>query len=144
MVIEICSRFNTEEMCEKAIEKCAWRLEFVPDHLKTEEVCGKAAEKKTWLLELVQGIRNEVVQELSYVVEYVPNWFVLQEQLKILDDYKGFCNNHFYDGLNKWYNGYQKRRAKKAKIKEELLPIAWHPGHVMNWCMSDYKKRLWK
>ena len=53
MVIEICTRFKTEEICEKAIEKCAWRLEFVPDHLKMEEMCEKAAEKKTWLLEFV-------------------------------------------------------------------------------------------
>ena len=27
--------------------------------------------------------------------------------------------------------GYQKRKAQKAKIKEELLPIAWHPDRVI-------------
>ena len=40
----------------------------------------------------------------------------------------------------KWYNGYQNRKAQKAKIKEELLPIAWHPNSVMDWCMPKDKK----
>ena len=31
------------------------------------------------------------------------------------------------DKLIEWYDGYKKRKTLKAKIKEELLPIAWHP-----------------
>ena len=42
----------------------------------------------------------------------------------------------------KWYDGYQKHKAQKAKIKE-LLPIAWHPERVIDWCMSGEEKRLW-
>ena len=34
------------------------------------------------------------------------------------DDY---CND---DELIEWYNGYQKRKAQKAQIKEELMLIA--------------------
>ena len=42
----------------------------------------------------------------------------------------------------KWFNEYQKRKAQKAKIKEELLPIAWHPDRVMDLCIpEDEKKR---
>ena len=41
----------------------------------------------------------------------------------------------------KWYNGYKKRRAQKAKIKEELMPIAWHHDHVMDWCMSEDEQK---
>ena len=37
--------------------------------------------------------------------------------------------------------GKKKRRAQTAKIKEELLPIAWHPDRVMDWCMSEDEKR---
>ena len=87
---------------------------------------------------------NEVVQEGSYLVEYVPDWLVLEGQLKILDDYKGFYNNYSYDRLNKWHDGYQKRKSQKARIKEELLPIAWHPDRVMDWCMSEDEKRRLK
>ena len=27
-----------------------------------------------------------------------------------------------------WYEDYHKRKAQKASIKEELMPIAWHPS----------------
>ena len=47
-----------------------------------------------------------------------------------------------------WYKGYKKRMAQKANIKEELLPIAWHPDHVMDWCVSEDEKKetekLWR
>ena len=29
------------------------------------------------------------------------------------------------DGI-KWYDMYKQRKAQKASIKEELMPIAWH------------------
>ena len=38
--------------------------------------------------------------------------------------------------------GYKKRKAQKAKIKEGLLPIAWHPSCWWDWCVpEDEKKR---
>ena len=72
---------------------------------------------------------------------YVPDWFVTQGQLKLWHD-----NNYIYndEGLSKWYEGYQKRKAQKAKTKEEHLPIGWHPDRMMNWCMSQDEKRRWK
>ena len=50
---------------------------------------------------------------------------------------------HNYE-IIEWYNGYGKRKVQKAKIKEELLPIAWHPDRVMDWCMSEEEKGWWK
>ena len=44
----------------------------------------------------------------------------------------------------KWYHEYQKRRAQKAQVKKELLPITWHPDRVMDWCMSEDRNRWWK
>ena len=32
-------------MCEKAVEKYPWSLEFVPDGLKTHKMCEKAVKK---------------------------------------------------------------------------------------------------
>ena len=69
------------------------------DDLKTKRMCERAVEKEPDFL------------------EDVPDWFVTQEQIKLRDD-----------RLIKWYNGYRKRKAQKAKMKEELLPIAWHPS----------------
>ena len=47
------------------------------------------------------------------------------------------CQWHNNAFIIKWYHGYQKRKSQKAKIKEELLPIVWHPNRVMKWCMSE-------
>ena len=62
-------------------------------------------------------------------------------QVKLWHDDYYYCND---DWLIEWYDGYKKRTAQKAKIKEELLPIAWHPNRVMNWCMSEDEKRQWR
>ena len=50
--------------------------------------------------------------------------------------------------LIKWYDGYQKRKTQKSKIKKELAPTAWHPSRWWDWCMSENEKKetekLWK
>ena len=35
----------------------------------------------------------------------------------------------------------KKRKAQKAKIKKELMPIAWHPSRYWDWCMSEDEKK---
>ena len=106
-------------MCDKVIEIDPFTLWHVPDNLN------------------MQGIRSTAVEAGLGLSEYVPDWFVTQ-QIKIWRDDNGYCND---DELIKWYEGYQKRKAQKAKIKEKLSPIAWHPNRVMDWCMSEDEKR---
>ena len=45
-----------------------------------------------------------------------------------------------------WYEGYKKRKALKASIKEELMTIAWHPSRWWHWCVpeDEEKEKLWK
>ena len=76
----------------------------------------------------------------SYSLQFVPDWFVTPEQLKIWHDDHDYYND---DELIEWYNGYKKRKHQKAKTKEDLLPIAGDPDLVMDWCMSEDEKRLW-
>ena len=79
-------------------------LQFHPDHFKTREMCDKAFEKDPLSL------------------QFFPDWFVRPQQVNLwYDDY--FYDNG-YDEVLGWHKGYQKRKAQKAKIKEELLPIA--------------------
>ena len=93
-------------MCNKEVDIKSHFLVLVPDRpLKTEEMCNKAACKHPWLL------------------KHVPDWFVTQQQLKIWHDDDCYCND---DEIIRWYDSYKKRKAQKAKIKEELLPIAWY------------------
>ena len=79
-------------------------LAVVPDRFKIREMFEKAVKKYQWLL------------------KYVPDWFVTHQQIKIWHDNDDYCND---DELIEWYDGYKVRKAQKASIKEELLPIAW-------------------
>ena len=45
------------------------------------------------------------------------------------------------DKLIEWFDGYQKRKAQKAKIKEELSPIVWYPSKWWDWCISEDEKK---
>ena len=56
------------------------------------------------------------------------------QQIKIWHDNADYDDD---DEIIEWYNGYKKCKAQKAKIKEELFPIARHPDRVMNWCMPE-------
>ena len=64
-----------------------------------------------------------------------------QQQIKSWHDDDDYCNDN---RIVEWYEVYQKRKTQKAKIKEELMTIAWHPDWVMDWCMSEDEKRWWE
>ena len=115
----IPDRFKTQEMCNKAVEVDPWQLKDVPYRFKTHKMCNKA------------------VRQYLFSLLFVPDWFVTQQQIDVWYD-----GNHVYNDnqMIKWYDGYKTRRVQKAKVKEELLPIAWHPDCVMDWCMSEDEK----
>ena len=94
------NQFVKQKMCNEAVEKNPWVLEHVSDQYKTQEMCNEVVEKSPWML------------------EHVPDQFVTQ---KMCDEAvkKSPCAL--------WYKGYEQRKAQKAKIKEELMPVAWHP-----------------
>ena len=69
---------------------------------------------------------DKEVKKHPWLLIYIPDWFVTQGQIDLWHD----DNNSVYndDKLIYWHDGYKKRKARKAKIKEELMPIAWHPS----------------
>ena len=91
-------------------------LQFLPHRFKAREMCEKAVKKYLWLL------------------KYVPDWFVTYQQIKIWHDNDNYCND---DELIEWHDSYKVRKAQKASIKEELLPIAWHPSRYWDWCAPE-------
>ena len=74
-------------------------------------------------------------------MQFVPDWFVIQQQID-----KWYDDDYWYndDQIIEWYNGYQRRKAQKVKIKKELMPTAWHHDRVIDWCMSEDEKGWWK
>ena len=81
---EVPDHLKTQEICSKVVPIYPCLLEHVLDHLKTQEMCDKAF----W--------------EDTFSLQYVPDWFVTQQQLKLWHDYDDYCND---DKLIKWYDG---------------------------------------
>ena len=88
-------------MCIKWFEIWSRQLYYVSDHFKTVEICKRAVESN------------------PSSFHFVPDMFVTQEQIYLWHDEYG--NN---DDIIKWNEGYKKPKNQKAKIKEELMPIA--------------------
>ena len=114
-------------MCKMAFEVDPWQLKDVPDHFKTQKICDKAA------------------RDQLFSLQHAPDWFVTQEQIGLWHDDKYVYNDN---RMIEWYDGYKKRKAQKAKIKEELIRFACHPSRWWNWCVPEGEKKetekLWK
>ena len=57
------------------------------------------------------------------------------------DEYYDDDGDNDEDKFFEWYDGYKKRKAQKASIKKELMPIAWHPSRYWDWSMSEDEKK---
>ena len=162
---EIPGHLKTQEMCNEAvhIEPCSFQ--FFPDHLKTQKMYNEimpidpaAFFVFSTVLKLRRCMKKQlrlphgsftmsfitlrhnkcvtVVKKNPFCWIYIPDWFVKLKEMW----YKGSVND---DELFTWYEGYKKRKAQKAKLKEESIPIAWHPARMQDWCMSeDERERI--
>ena len=137
----IPDHLKSQEMCEMAFEKNPWELGFVSDRLKTQEMCNKAVTCSPDTLWDVpdhlktQEICDKAVGIDPYMLGHASYWLVTQQPAKLWDDY---CID---DGYIKWYDGYQKPKAKKAQIKKKLMLIAWHPSRWWDWCVPEDEKK---
>ena len=143
---EIPDNPKTQEMCKEAMRIEPYSLAFVPDCFRTQEMCEKAIEIDPFILWHVpdnlktEGMCIRAVEAGLGLLQHVPDWFVTQGQIDLWHD-----DDYWHDDkLIKWYEGIKNAKAQKAKFKEELLPIAWYPDRVMDWCMSEDEKRWWK
>ena len=131
MLRYVPDHLKTKTRCDRVIEKNPYMLRYAPDYFKTRKMCEGVFEKYPWTL------------------KYVPNWFVTQQQIGLWHDYHcpRHCTYHNNEMI-KWYDGYKKRKAKKALTKEELIPVTWHPSRYWDWYMSEDEKKeiekLWE
>ena len=123
--------FTTQEICNEVMRNSPWALRFIPYHLKIQEMCSEAVEACPWTLEHVpnnlkiQKMCNEAVRRGLWNLRHVSDSFVTQQQIKIWHGDTYYCND---DRLIRCCHDYQKRKAQKASIKKEILPIACHPS----------------
>ena len=135
-------RLKTKGMCKRVVEKYPYSLECVPDHFKTGEMYLEAVHKNPYTLRHVpdqfktKEICNKAVKKNPSSLQYVPDYFLMQQQVKLWRN-----NSDFYYRLIEWYEGHKKRKAQKASIKEELMPIVWHPSTWWDWCVPEDEKK---
>ena len=140
-------QYKAQWMCERTIEEDSYNLKFVPDHFKTQKMCDDAVRDGLYSLQYVsdhfktQEMCDKAVKDGPYSLQYVPDWFVTQQQIKIWRDDNEYWDNDDEDKFFEWYDGYKKRKAQKAQIKKELMPITWHPSRWWDWCMSEDEKK---
>ena len=97
-------------MCNDAVEVDPLQVYDIPDYLKTQKMC------------------ENVVRRDPYSIQFVPDWFVTKEQREIRHNDDDYCTD---DELIEWYKRYEKGKAQKAKVKEELIPVVWCLDRVM-------------
>ena len=87
---------------------------------------------------------NKAVRDYPSSLRFILVFFVTQQQVKLWHQDYDYCND---DKLIGWYDGYKKRKTQKAKIKDELMLIAWRLSYWWSWCVPwDEKKeteKLW-
>ena len=109
--MDVPDELKVQKMCNEAVNSEPLSLFYVPDCFKIE-MCEKAVEKDPRSL------------------QFVPHWFVTQQ-----------VKPWHIDDLIKWYEGYQKRKAQKAQMKEDLMPIVWHLSRWWASCVPDDEKK---
>ena len=93
---------------------------------------------------------ERAIEDDPSTLEFIPDWFVTREWMCMWHDdyyYDDDWHDDWRDEFSGWYDGYEVREARKTSIKEELLPIVWHPSRYWDWCMSEDEKeeteKLW-
>ena len=60
-------------------------------------------------------------------MQCVPDWFVTRKGVYMWYDDSEYCDGDDEDNFFKRYDGDKRQKAQKASIKEQLMPITWHP-----------------
>ena len=107
-------------MCNKIMSTVPNAFHRILDRLKIQKMCDKA------------------VKDNPSSLQFVPDWFVTRDWVDMwYDHYYVDDGGHWYDDdedrFFEWCDGYKKRKVQKASIKEDLLPIAWHPSRYWDW-----------
>ena len=124
---------KTARVCEKIVEREPRVLMYVPNRLKTQKMCEKAVEAGPWQLYYTpdrfktQKMCDDVVRRDPYSLLGVPDCFVTSQQIKIWRD------RTVTIAMMRMLSG------GTMDIKNGRLR-----NNNNNWCMSEDKKRLWK
>ena len=158
-------RYKSREMCDKIISENPFMLKYCPDKYITQKMCDEAVDDFLPTLNFVPNcfVTSKMIKKLFtalyadesilYFDEDFGNVVFNCNEMGILNiDFN--CIN--LDDSNfeeddpdtiihirhlSWHIKFEKRKALKKELSEELMPVEWHPNRWWNWCMSEDGKK---
>ena len=135
------NRYKTQQMWKKAADDCLATLKFVLDWFVTSKMIEI-------LFTALHADENVLYfNEDSGNVVFICNGMgILNIDLNNIN----LCNiNYNEDDPDTiihvkplaWHIKFEKRKAHKKELNEELMQIAWHPKRWWTFCMSEDKKK---
>ena len=156
----VADRYKSKEMCDRIISENAFSLRYVPDQHKTQQMCDKAVDnclaalkfapdyefvtskmiKKRFTDLYVDGNILYFYEDSSNVVFHCNEMVILIIDLNCINlDDNNFdevdSDTIIHVKLLAWPTKFEKRKALKKELNEELMPVAWHPNRCRDWCM---------
>ena len=80
----------TQKMCDKAVNRCYFVFDSIPDQCKTQEMCDRFVSEDHFLIVhcldkyKTQRMCDEAVYYSLAVFKLVPDWFVTSKMIKEL------------------------------------------------------------
>ena len=89
-------------MCDKAVNRCFFVFDSIPDRYKTQEMCARVVSEDFCLMVYchekykTQRICDEAVDDYLAALKYIPDWFVTS---KILRNFLLLCTQMIIDSI---------------------------------------------
>ena len=87
----------TQEMCDTAVNRSIFVLDFILNQYKTQERCGRVVSEESFLIvycpdkHLTQSMCDEAVDDPLAALRLIPYWFVTSRMIKKL--YFALCTD---------------------------------------------------
>ena len=160
----ISYQYKTQEMCDSVLSEDPFLIVYFLDKYITQKMCDDAVGDSLATLKLIpywpvtskmiKGLFTALYadENILYFNEYSGNVVFSCNEIGILNidlNNNNLDNNFDEDDpdiiilirLLAWHIKFEKRKALKTKITEELIPITWHPKRWWNLCMPEDEKK---
>ena len=163
LIVYCPDKYITQRMCDKAVDEDLFLIVYCPDKYVTQKMCDEIVDYSLTLLKLIPNwfVTSKMIikpftalyadQNICYFNEDSGEAAFSCSEMGIVDiDLNNISLGDKFDeddpdtiilmrGLA-WHIKFRKREEHKKELREELIPVAWHPNRWWDWCMSEDEK----
>ena len=127
-------------MCDEAFDNFLPTLNFVPDWFVKSKMIKK-------LFTVLYADENIVYfdEDFGNVIFSCNEMVILNTDLNDSNLDNNFDEDDtgavIHISLLAWLIKFEKHKALKKMLNEELMPVAWHPSTWWDWCVSEDEKK---